>query len=138
MTGAERALQALEQLSSQERAVFLLRDVFGCGIPRIAAAVGCTQEACRRLAVTVPVGDGRGLPAGWPRRIVGAENVARLLAVTVPPLVGFGVTVEEHPVDGRPGVVFRDRDGDTLAALALDIADGRIHTLRVVLGSEQA
>ncbi|MDI3390562.1 sigma factor-like helix-turn-helix DNA-binding protein [Streptomyces sp. B-S-A8] len=146
MTGAEdtegqrtvQGLETLERLSPLERAVFVLRDVFVCGIPQIAVAVGCSEAACRQLAGTVPgAGDGAGAPPRtWPRNIVGAENVARVLSATIPPLVRIGITLNYQWVDGRPGVVLRGRDGGILSALALDIVDGRIQTLHVVLGSK--
>jgi RNA polymerase sigma-70 factor, ECF subfamily len=45
------ALLLLERLSPLERAVFVLREVFGFGIPEIASAVGRSEAACRQLAV---------------------------------------------------------------------------------------
>lgn len=45
------ALLLLERLSPLERAVFVLRDVFGFGFPEIAAAVERSEPACRQLAV---------------------------------------------------------------------------------------
>jgi RNA polymerase sigma-70 factor (ECF subfamily) len=45
------ALLLLERLSPPERAVFVLRDVFGFGFPEIASAVGRSEAACRQLAV---------------------------------------------------------------------------------------
>jgi RNA polymerase sigma-70 factor (ECF subfamily) len=45
------ALLLLERLSPLERAVFVLREVFGLGFPEIASAVGRSEAACRQLAV---------------------------------------------------------------------------------------
>jgi RNA polymerase sigma-70 factor (ECF subfamily) len=45
------ALLLLEQLTPLERAVFVLREVFGFGFPEIAGAVGRSEAACRQLAV---------------------------------------------------------------------------------------
>ena len=45
------ALLLLERLSPLERAVFVLREVFGFGFPEIASAVERSEEACRQLAV---------------------------------------------------------------------------------------
>jgi RNA polymerase sigma-70 factor (ECF subfamily) len=45
------ALLLLERLSPLERAVFVLREVFGFGFPDIASAVGRSEAACRQLAV---------------------------------------------------------------------------------------
>jgi RNA polymerase sigma-70 factor, ECF subfamily len=45
------ALLLLERLSPLERAVFVLRGVFGFGFPEVASAVERSEAACRQLAV---------------------------------------------------------------------------------------
>ncbi len=45
------ALLLLERLTPLERAVFVLREVFGFGFPEIAGVVGRSEAACRQLAV---------------------------------------------------------------------------------------
>ena len=57
------ALLLLERLTPLERAVFVLRDVFGFGFPEIAAAVGRSEAACRQLAVRAR----RHMDVGRPR-----------------------------------------------------------------------
>jgi RNA polymerase sigma-70 factor, ECF subfamily len=54
-------LLLLERLSPVERAVFLLRDVFGYGFDEIAGIVGKSEANCRQLAVRARrhVADGR-------------------------------------------------------------------------------
>jgi RNA polymerase sigma factor (sigma-70 family) len=42
-------LVLLESLSPPERAVFLLREVFGYGYPEIAEVTGKTEPACRQI-----------------------------------------------------------------------------------------
>ena len=57
------ALLLLERLTPLERAVFVLRDVFGFGFPEIASVAGRSQAACRQLAVRAR----RHMDAGRPR-----------------------------------------------------------------------
>ena len=57
------ALLLLERLSPLERAVFVLREVFGFGFPEIGSAVGRSEAACRQLAVRAR----RHMDAGRPR-----------------------------------------------------------------------
>jgi RNA polymerase sigma-70 factor, ECF subfamily len=57
------ALLLLERLSPLERAVFVLREVFGFGFPEIASTVGRSEAACRQLAVRAR----RHMDAGRPR-----------------------------------------------------------------------
>jgi RNA polymerase sigma-70 factor (ECF subfamily) len=45
------SLLLLERLSPLERAVFVLRDVFGYDFGEIASAIGRSEDACRQLAV---------------------------------------------------------------------------------------
>ena len=57
------ALLLLERLSPLERAVFVLRDVFGFGFPEIASVVRRSEAACRQLVVRAR----RHMDAGRPR-----------------------------------------------------------------------
>jgi RNA polymerase sigma-70 factor (ECF subfamily) len=57
------ALLLLERLTPLERAVFVLREVFGFGFPEIAPVVGRSEAACRQLAVRAR----RHVDAGRPR-----------------------------------------------------------------------
>jgi RNA polymerase sigma-70 factor (ECF subfamily) len=56
------ALLLLERLSPLERAVFVLREVFGFSFPEIASAVGRSEAACRQLAVRARRHMDRGRP----------------------------------------------------------------------------
>jgi len=172
------ALLLLERLSPLERAVFVLREVFGFGFPEVASAVGRSEAACRQLAVRARrhmdagrprfeadrrerdelaarffgalregdveglrellaadvqlVGDGGGKAPQLARSIVGAGNVARVLASIFPRLVSIDVTLEPHEVNGQPGAIFRDRDNKVLYTLTLDVLHGRIQAIRSV------
>ncbi len=57
------ALLLLERLSPLERAVFVLREVFGFGFAEIASAIGRSDVACRQLAVRAR----RQMDSGRPR-----------------------------------------------------------------------
>ncbi|HZA30966.1 MAG TPA: RNA polymerase sigma-70 factor [Propionibacteriaceae bacterium] len=57
------ALLLLERLTAVERAVFVLREVFGFSFPEIASAVGRSEAACRQLAVRAR----RHMDTGRPR-----------------------------------------------------------------------
>ncbi|WP_328499761.1 RNA polymerase subunit sigma-24 [Streptomyces sp. NBC_00457] len=132
------ALLVLERLSPLERAVFVLREAFGCSIREIASALGCSQAACRQLVAAIALAsDGGREPLPWPTCTAGAHNVARLLAAIVPALLHVGVTLEERLVNGRPGAVFRDRNGKILNALALDVFEGRVKEIHFVVNPDE-
>jgi RNA polymerase sigma-70 factor, ECF subfamily len=178
------ALLLLERLSPLERAVFVLREVFGFSFPEVASAVGRSEAACRQLALRARrhmdagrprfeadrrereeltarflnvlrdgdveglrellaadvqmVGDSGGKAPQWGTGIIfGAENVARVLASTVPWLVRIGGKLEPHEVNGHPGAIFRDRDNKVLNTWTLDVLDGRIQTIRSVINPDK-
>jgi len=177
------ALLLLERLSPLERAVFVLREVFGFGFGEVAAAVGRSETACRQLAVRARrhmdagrprfeadrrereelaarffdalregdveglrellaadaslIGDSGGKAPQLARTIIGAGNVARVFTSLFPWLVRIEVTLEPREVNGQPGAIFRDRDGKVLYALALDVLDGRIQTIRAVINPDK-
>ncbi|MFE0381475.1 RNA polymerase sigma-70 factor [Streptomyces inhibens] len=177
------ALLLLERLSPLERAVFVLREVFGFGFDEVAAAVGRSDAACRQLLVRARrhmeagrprfeavrkeqeelasrffdalregdvaglqellaadvsmVGDGGGKAPQLARAVIGATNVARLLASVFPRMARIDVTFEPHEVNGQPGAIFRDRDGKVLHTLALDVLDGQIQAIRSVINPDK-
>lgn len=177
------ALVLLERLSPLERAVFVLRDVFGFGFPEIASAVGRSEAACRQLAVRARrhmddgrprfdadrrereelaarffdalrdgdvdalrellaadvqmVGDGGGKAPAFARAVIGADNVARVLASNYPLLAKIDATVEPREVNGQPGAIIRDRDGKVVATLTIDVLGGRIQTIRSVTSPDK-
>ncbi|MFE6750413.1 RNA polymerase sigma-70 factor [Kitasatospora purpeofusca] len=83
------------------------------------------------------VGDSGGKTPQLARAVAGAANVARLLAAIVPLMARIEVTFEPREVNGRPGAVFRDREGRVLTTLVLDVLDGRIGTVRSVTNPDK-
>lgn len=177
------ALLLLERLSPAERAVFVLREVFGFGFDEVASAVDRSEASCRQLLVRARrhmrdgrprfeaartereelaarffdalregdvaglqdllaadvsmVGDGGGKTPQLARAIMGAQNVARLLAAVFPVMLRIGVTIDPHEVNGQPGAILRDRAGQVLNALALDVLDGRVQAVRMVVNPDK-
>ncbi len=83
------------------------------------------------------IGDGGGKAPQWTGGIVGAENVARVLAAMAKPFPRIGVAVEPHSLNGQPGAIIRDRDGKVLGTWSLDIRDGLIQTIRAQLNPDK-
>ena len=177
------ALLLLERLTPLERAVFVLREVFGFGFPEVAVAVGRSEAACRQLAVRARrhmdvgrprfdadrqereelaarffdalrdgdvdgvrellaadvqmVGDGGGKAPALARSVIGADNVARVLASIFPLLARIDASVEPREVNGQPGAILRDRDGKVVGTLTLDVLGGRIQTVRAVANPDK-
>lgn len=177
------ALLLLERLTPLERAVFVLREVFGFGFPEVAEAVGRSEAACRQLAVRARrhmdvgrprfaadrrerdelaarffdalrdgdvgalrdllaadvrmVGDGGGKAPAFPRAVIGADNVARVLAAAFPLLARIEARVEPREVNAQPGAILRDRDGLVAGALTLDVLGGRVQTIRAVVNPDK-
>jgi RNA polymerase sigma-70 factor, ECF subfamily len=103
-----------------------------------ALAEGDVEGLQELLAADVQlVGDGGGKVPQFARPVVGAGQVARLLAVSYPRLAGIDVRMEPHEMNGQPGAIIRDRDGKVLGTLTLDILGGQIQTIRSVLNPDK-
>ncbi|MEV0560912.1 RNA polymerase sigma-70 factor [Dactylosporangium sp. NPDC050588] len=177
------ALLLLERLTPLERAVFVLREVFGFGFGEVAAAVGRSEAACRQLTVRARrhmdvgrprfeadrrerdelaarffdalhdgdvdalrellsadvqmVGDGGGKAPALANTIFGADKVARLLAAYFPAVFRADLGVEQCEINGQPGAVFRDGNGNVAGTVSLDVLDGRIQTIRSVVNPDK-
>ncbi|WP_277050431.1 RNA polymerase sigma-70 factor [Ruania albidiflava] len=177
------ALILLERLSPLERAVFVLREVFGFTYSEVASAVGRSEVACRQLAVRARrhvdagrprfeadrrerdelaerffsafrngdvdelqallagdvqlIGDGGGKAPLWGNGVFGSPNVVRLLATFGASFLRIGGTVQPQHVNGQPGAIVRDWDGNVVNTLALDICDGQVQTIRAVLNPDK-
>ncbi|MGH9248245.1 MAG: RNA polymerase sigma-70 factor [Acidimicrobiales bacterium] len=177
------ALLLLERLSPLERAVFVLREVFGFGFPEVASAVGRSEAACRQLAVRARrhmdagrprfeadrrereelaarffdavrdgdvdglrellaadvqmVADGGGKAPAFAKGVVGADNVARVLASIFPVFAKIDARMEPREVNAQPGAILRDRDGKVVGTLTLDVLGGQIQTIRAVVSPDK-
>jgi RNA polymerase sigma-70 factor (ECF subfamily) len=177
------ALLLLERLTPEQRAVFVLHDVFAFPFAEIAEVIGRSEAACRQLAsrarrlvedgrprfdvdrrereqlaarffdamtmgdvdalqellaADVQVyGDGGGKAPQWSRVVVGADNVARMFGGLGQRFSGSGIRVERHEVNGQPGAVVRDADGQVVNVLVLDVLDGRIQVVRSVINPDK-
>jgi len=115
------ALLLLERLSPLERAVFVLREVFGFGFPEVASAVGRSEAASRQLAVRAR----RHMDAGRPRFEADRREREKLAA-------RFFDALREGDVDGLR---------ELLAADVQVVADGggkAPQLARAVMGADNA
>lgn len=115
------ALLLLERLTPLERAVFVLREVFGFGFPEIAPAVGRSEAACRQLAMRAR----HHMDAGQPRFEADRRERAELAA-------RFFAALREGDVDGLR---------ELLAADVQIVGDsgGKAHALaRAITGADKA
>ncbi|MFI1098435.1 RNA polymerase sigma-70 factor [Streptomyces sp. NPDC020917] len=83
------------------------------------------------------VGDGGGKAPLWSKGAFGIDIVVSRVAALVPLFTAVGVVVESREVNGQPGAVLRARDGKILGTWALDILDGRIQAIRVVINPDK-
>jgi RNA polymerase sigma-70 factor (TIGR02957 family) len=115
-------LLLLENLSPAERAVFLLREVFGYGYDEIAATTGKSEPACRQLFARARRGISQGRPRYGTSRadaqeltsifldVAAGADVGRLLDRLAPDVVfygdsgGKGEATFSGPVFGRERV----------------------------------
>src|SRR5262249_32681388 len=170
-------LVLLESLTPEQRAAFLLHDVFDYGYGEVAEIVGTSEENARQLASRarrhVKEGRPRFDPSDEQREKLAAsffaatengdlEALEALLAEDVElhgagggvapairhPIFGRdravqmlrnwgrlaerigGLQVRRVVVNGQPGAEYLDPDGKLINVISLDIADGRIQTIR--------
>jgi RNA polymerase sigma-70 factor (ECF subfamily) len=176
-------LVLLESLSPVERAVFLLREVFGYGYPEIAQMTGKSEPNCRQifgrarqhidegrprfaasreeseeiarrfftaaaggdlaglmqlLAPDVAmIGDGGGKAVALATPTRGLQRVARFMLGVLRRGQQMGADGEPAWVNGQPGAIFRDAAGLVAGVMVLDIADGRVHTIRSIVNPDK-
>ena len=177
-------LVVLESLSPEQRAVFLLREVFDYGYGEIAEIVGKSEDNTRQLATRARrhveerrprfdpseeqrdaladrffaaaqdgelealeallaeevelYGDGGGKVPALARMLRGRARVARTIAAWGRQGHKLaGVTQRRVEINGQPGALLFDAEGKVLGALALEIFDGRVQSVRSVVNPEK-
>jgi RNA polymerase sigma-70 factor (TIGR02957 family) len=177
-------LVLLESLAPAERAVFLLREVFGYGYGEIAGVTGKTEAACRQIFVRARRRINEGRPRFETSRaegeelttlflaaasggdmtsllerlapdvlfygdsggtgeitfrapVFGRDRVAEVIRVQVERTLQLGASLRPAWVNGQPGVLAVDADGDLIAVIAFDVLDGQIQAVRAVANPEK-
>ena len=177
-------LVLLESLSPEQRAAFLLHDVFGYGYGEVAEIVGKSEDNARQLAArarrhvdegrprfeasreardeltrrffeaaregkvealeellaedVVLHGDGGGKVPALARAVHGARRVAQTFAAWSRQAARIpGLKVQMVEVNGQPGVLSRDAQGNVINVMTLDIADGRVQAIRSIVNPEK-
>jgi RNA polymerase sigma-70 factor, ECF subfamily len=99
---------------------------------------GDTESLFELLAPDATVyGDGGGKGPSIPAPLVGAERVAKALIGWGRRAREFGLTHRAARVNGDPGVVFYDADGDARWVAGLEIADGVVIAVRSILNPDK-
>jgi RNA polymerase sigma-70 factor (TIGR02957 family) len=177
-------LVLLESLAPAERAVFLLREVFGYDYSEIADTTGKTEAACRQIFARAR----RRIDEGRPRfetsraegeeltslflaaaaggdmssllerlapdvafygdsggkgettfiaPVFGRDRVAQVVRVQVERTLQLGASLRPAWVNGQPGVLACDADGDLIAVIAFEVLDGRVQAIRTVANPDK-
>jgi RNA polymerase sigma-70 factor, ECF subfamily len=82
-------------------------------------------------------GDSGGRQPSWPRPILGRDRVSRLLAGLGDQIRELGIAVRRAEVNGQPGGMCLDRDGQLINVFALDIVDGEVRAVRSVINPDK-
>jgi RNA polymerase sigma-70 factor, ECF subfamily len=85
----------------------------------------------------VVYGDSGGIGPSWPRPIVGRDNVSRLLLGLGGQMRQVGITISPAEINGQPGAMILDPDGNLTNVFVLDIADGQVAAVRSVINPEK-
>jgi len=177
-------LVLLESLAPAERAVFLLREVFGYDYSEIASITGKTEAACRQTfarsrrridegrprfetsraegeeltALFLAAADGGDMASLLERLapdvvfygdsggkgettfiapVFGRDRVARVIRLSFERTLELGASLRATWVNGQPGILACDADGDLIAVIAFDVLDGQVQAIRTVANPEK-
>jgi RNA polymerase sigma-70 factor (TIGR02957 family) len=177
-------LVLLERLSPEQRAAFLLHDVFGYGYAEVAEIVGKSEANTRQLATrarrhvdeerprfeasreqrdelaqrffaaardgdvdglrellaedVVLHGDGGGKVPALGRAVHGARRVAQTIGAWAKQGARIpGLSFRLVQVNGQPGALSFDGEGNVINVMALDIADGQVQGIRSMVNPDK-
>ena len=177
-------LVLLESLAPAERAVFLLREVFGYDYSEIADVTGKTEAACRQTfararrridegrprfetsraegdeltALFLAAADGGDMTSLLERLapdvvfygdsggkgettfiapVFGRDQVAQVIRLSFERTVELGASLRAAWVNGQPGVLACDADGDLIAVIVFDVLGGQVLAIRTVANPEK-
>jgi RNA polymerase sigma-70 factor (ECF subfamily) len=82
-------------------------------------------------------GDGGGKAPQWSVPITGVERVSKLVIGLGHQIAHYGVTIEPRSINGQPGAILRTADGEITNVFSIDIADGRVQTIRGVINPDK-
>jgi RNA polymerase sigma-70 factor (ECF subfamily) len=82
-------------------------------------------------------GDGGGRAPALAAPLHGAERIARFLLGLARRGAAAGIRLRPAEVNGHPGLLASDPDGRLLSVVGLDIAGGRVQTLRSIVNPDK-
>lgn len=85
----------------------------------------------------IAYGDGGGKVPQWYAPIVGADNVARLLATMGRRMRRMGATLEPHEINGQPGVILHGPGGGVMSVMSFEVARGRVAIIRSIVNPDK-
>ena len=134
---ATRARRRIEEQKPRFEASRQERERLAAGF-FAAVQEGDLDALVEMLAADVAIyGDGGGKVPALSRPVFGRDQVAPLIVGWVRQLLELGVTLQRLEVNGQPGGMARDADGRIVNVVSLDIADGRVQTIRSVINPDK-
>jgi RNA polymerase sigma-70 factor (ECF subfamily) len=82
-------------------------------------------------------GDGGGKATAVSEPLYGRDRIAAFLLAIFERNLRLGLIFEPVRVNGGPGIISRDRHGNVVGVLSVDVADGVIQTLRSVVNPDK-
>ena len=69
--------------------------------------------------------------------VFGRDRVAEVVRIQVERTLQLGASLRPAWVNGQPGVLACDADGDLIAVIAFDVLDGQVQAIRAVANPEK-